>query len=424
MNQVQHGQYERAEQTLKRIGGKNKADVLVDLMDRAMVLHRQGLYARSNEYLEMADTKIDEFYTKKFSDALKALAWNDTSATYQGEDFERTMVDILQAFNYLGLGQLQEALVEARQVNRKLGVFTDKLKALKVSTGYTSDPFANYITGLIHEAAGDHDRAYLSLKSAHTDYESLGVAYGVSVPATLAGDLARTARGAGRLEDAQRWSAAIQSPAATVEGGGEIVVVAGLGLVAHKVSRKWGVMHGEDSVIVTYPEFVKTPTRVAGVAVSIDAAAWSSLQVVHDLTTIATGVMKERNDSVKARAVAAGIVRFIARKVATAVANAHSDNAGVQLAAGLFNVFSKVKELVETADTRSWQTLPDRYAMARFPVAAGTHRVVVLFTDQSGREVRREARDVTVAGNTKAFVIAHSADSPLVAPARPRSRRR
>jgi hypothetical protein len=417
MGQVQQGQYEKAEQTLSRIGGKSKVDLLVDLMDRAMVLHRLGRFERSNHFLEMANAKIDEYYTQKFSDKLKALAWNDSSATYQGEDYERTMVDILQAFNYLGLGQLDAALVEARQVNHKLGIFVEKLKALRVRTGYTSDPFANYLAGLIHEAGGNHDSAYLSYSRAHKDYESLGSAYGVRSPALLGGDLIRTARRAGRHDDAQRWSARFPSYDALVEddmiASTEIVVIVGLGLVAHKVSRKWIQHHGTDSVIVTYPEYVPTPTRAQAADVSIDAAMRSPLQVVHDLTTIAVGVMHERNEAVKDKALAEAVVRFVARQATRAVANQYKDNSNVQLASALFTVFSKVKEAVETADTRSWQTLPDRYAVARFRVSPGAHEVVVRFLDRSGSEIRRESRAVFVAQNTKSFVVVHSADAPV-----------
>ena len=417
IQQVRLGEYDGAEATLRKIGGKSRVDQLVDVMDRAMLLHRRGDCEASNRFLEVADGKIEEFYTTKVSDTLKSLAWNDTSATYVGDDFERNMVDIVQALNYASMDNLQAALVEARQVNRKLGLFAAKLRQLKITTGFTADPFANYIACLIHEAGGDNDAAYLSCQQAHQGYESVGRHYGVGIPQQLGTDLIRTARRAGRAADVARWRRVFPRLAARAIAGArrstEIVVVVGLGLIAHKVSRKWVQMHGTDSLIVTYPEYVMTPTDARQARVYVDGQRGGhAAQMVHNLSQIAVGVMRERNLAMKKKAFAAALARLLSRKVAQAI-DQNSSNNYVKAGAKLYNLFSKTKEVVEVADTRSWQTLPSWYGVARIPVKPGAYGIRVDFSDAAGRVLRSERQALRVARNSKAFVVAYSADRPM-----------
>ena len=413
MAEYRDGHYEQAETTLVTTAGKDEKDFLVDVLDRAMVLNHQGRYRESNEFLERADQKIEEMYTQKVSDALAALAWNDTAATYQGEDYERVMVDVAQAFNYLALGQRDEALVEARQVSRKMETRVAWLKEHEVDTKYRRDPFALYVAALLQESAGDHDAAYLAYEQAWGAYEELASAYHVGPPPELARDLARAATRAGRVEQAERWraQAAGDDPLAA-PGASEVVVIVGLGLVAHKESNKWVAFDGQDTIAVTYPEYRATTTRVTHAEVWVSGAtqpfaAWTR----HDLSTLATGVMAERNEALKDRAIAAGIARYIAKKMARAIGQS-SRNQGVQLAAALFTLGTTVKELAEVADTRSWRTLPDRYAVARVAVPPGVQDVDVLFRDGWGNVVSRVPCRVQVPAGGKAFVVAHSSDAP------------
>ncbi len=413
MSEFRDGRYATAEATLVASAGSREQDFLVDVFDRAMVLHRQGKYKESNEFLERADQKIEELYTKKVSDALAALAWNDTAATYQGEDFERVMVDVLQAFNYLAEGDRDGALVEARQVSRKMETHVAWLKQHEVDTRYRRDPFALYVAGLVHESAGDHDAAYLAYEQAAAGYHELAEAYSVGAPPELARDLARAATRAGRHEQAARWKGeeSVDDPLGA-PGASELVVIVGLGLVAHKESNKWVTFDGQDTIAVTYPEYRQTPSRVAGAEIWVTGStsafpAWTR----HDLSTLAAGVLAERNEAVKGRAIAAGIARWVAKKLARAIGQS-SRNQGVQIAAALFTLGTTVKELAEVADTRSWRTLPDRYAVARVAVPPGVQDVDVLFRDAAGGVVSRVPCRLTVPQGGKAFVVVHSSEAP------------
>lgn len=413
MADFRDGRYERAEATLVANAGTDEKDFLVDVLDRAMVLHRRGKYKESNDFLERADQKIEEMYTQKVSDALAALAWNDTAATYQGEDFERVMVDVLQAFNYLALGERDEALVEARQVGRKMEARVRWLKEHEVDTKYTRDPFAQYVSGLVLEAAGDFDAAYLAYEQAATGYQELASAYHVGSPPELARDLARAAKRAGRVEQAERWKAlSAGDDPLDAPGASELVVIAGLGLVAHKESNKWVTFDGQDTIAITYPEYKATRTRVAGAEIWVTGSttpfpAWTR----HDLSNLAAGVLAERNEALKGRAIAAGIARWVAKKMARAIGQS-SRNQGVQLAAALFTIGTTVKELAEVADTRSWRTLPDRYVVARVAVPAGVQDVDVLFRDAAGGVVSRVPCRLAVPPGGKGFVIVHSSEAP------------
>ena len=419
------GDLEDADEILRTSAGTEEKNFLVDVADRSMVLHRLGRYDESNQYLEKADQKIEEYFTTRVSDVLAALAWNDTAATYKGEDFERVMIDVLQAFNYLATGRQDEALVEARQVDRKLEAFSAMLRDHGVTTGYVSDPFAQYVAGLVQESGGDFGTAYLDYAHALADYEALGRAYGVSVPEDIVADAARAAALAGRTDDLQRLLAQLpesQRRDATSGQRSEIVVIVGLGQVVHKESQKWVTFDGQDTLAVTYPEFVATASRVAGAEVQVDREGTPvPTRTVYSLSTVATGVLRERNEAVREKAIREAIVRFAAKKASRAVAEA-SSNSYVKLGAALFNVATTAKELSEVADTRSWRTLPDRYAMLRIPVRPGLHDVDVRFVDASGRAVDVQPCRVFVGPGSKGFVILHSNEGAPVRVAGPAPR--
>jgi len=409
MHEFRIGSYEVARDVLVDTTGKKDDNFLVDIMDLGMTLHRLGRYEESNRYLEIADDRIKEHFTTEISEVLQAIAWNESAAPYKGEEYERNLVDIIQAFNYLCMGNLQGALIEARQVSHKLDHYTSLLEAHEIESAYKSDPFASYLAALIYEAGGSYDDAYLSYRKAHSDYSNLGEAYNVSMPEPIADDLVRTAQLSGRYSEADEWRhhSSIGNERERVQGHGEIVVIIGIGQIAHKVSRKWEVKDGSgDEVVVTYPEYQKTPSKVMDARVAVDGHGEVNTETLHELSTLAMEVMKERNEAVKDRAVARAIARYALKKTGRIVTGSNST---VAKAAGIATWISiNIAEQKETADTRSWLTLPEKYLVARVWVRPGSVNVIIEFQTNGYVSYQREVRQVDVEPGSKAFIVVHS----------------
>gem|GEM_PF-1453584 len=431
MEQFKQGDYAQARETLYQVGGKRKIDFLVDTCDMAMVLSRSGRYTESNKFLERADQRIRSYFTKNVSDVLAVIGWNESSATYKGEDFERNMVDILQALNYLVVGNLEKARVEAAQVNEKLKDFVMMLRRNGIHSGFTGDPFAHYISGLAFEASAMKeppgsdrrnfllDGARISYIRSRVDYNRLGGRYGLSAPPWLDMDLENVqAQLCNPKERSEVGRPCIEDGAYS-----EIVFLLGVGLIPHKESRKWVMSDGQDTFVVTYPEFENTPTRVTNARVVFNNGSSSArISMVYDLGRIAVTVNKERTEQVKERAVARGAARYAAKKAARLAAQAAAASARNNSGGGLFGAIAglaatavsagiSIAEAVEVADTRSWMTLPDKYLMSRLKGPPGVYDLQVQFTDAGGNIVNTVPVKANMVANGRTFVVLHSSDA-------------
>ena len=80
------------------------------------------------------------------------------------------------------LGQWQDALVEARRIDHRLNVLSDRTKE---KAAYRDDGFARYLSGILYESAGDVNNAFIAYRKAYETFEATRgmVAHGRSVAA-------------------------------------------------------------------------------------------------------------------------------------------------------------------------------------------------------------------------------------------------
>ena len=177
-----------------------KATRILHLQEQARLYHIAGDYAKSRK--KMAEAL--DFYRNSDYDAIidagrlgakaAALATNDKVIPYIGSDYERIYARQIQAMNYLGLGDVNGAMVEIRAAaneqrfaaearaervdeavdkkRKKLMKFVDKeqLGVLKTLAGDERNGFLNsymyYFSALLREATGDSNGAYIDYQKA------------------------------------------------------------------------------------------------------------------------------------------------------------------------------------------------------------------------------------------------------------------
>ncbi len=106
-------------------------------MDRGMTLHLAGDYQQSNAVLEQAEEELDRLYTRKIRTETLAFMTNDTALPYEGDPYEQVLINVLKALNYAMLGQWQDALVEARRIDHRLNVLSDRTQRDRMPIGMT-----------------------------------------------------------------------------------------------------------------------------------------------------------------------------------------------------------------------------------------------------------------------------------------------
>jgi uncharacterized protein len=367
--------------------------VLYDF-DRGIMLHLAGQYAESNRYLAQAEDRIDRLYTKSVTAEAGAMLTNDNTLPYEGEDFEKVMINVFAALNYAYLGQMDDALVEARKVDHKLNLINDKYEKKNV---YKRDALAQYLSGILYEAKGEINDAFISYRKAYEAYGDYRKNYATPLPPPLPADLLRTTAALGFAEEHQDYLKQFPNTQWTTEkelrGEGELVFISYVGRSPIKEDYfiDAPIPNGKNGTYilrVALPKFVPRPDRVGATEVHLVPAGGGAgtaggiaqkAFLAEDITAIAKKNLEDRIARITAKAIARAVAKYQATREA--------EKTGGPLAGLLANVVSIV---TEQADKRSWRTLPDRIEMARLAAPPGDYAVTVEYYDRSGGLIERK----------------------------------
>ncbi len=356
-------------------------------LDRGLLLHFGRKFPESNSFLFGAEGKMEELYTKRIRDESASLLVNDNLLPYEGEDFEKVLTNFFAALNYLQVGDLEDALVEARKIDHKLSVLGDKYEG---KGRYHQDGLAQYLSGFICELMGRWDDAYISYHKALEAYTGQPQIYPFPPPSFLAKDLLRLSQYLRREDEFHRLRAKFGfiswGDQGEVEKGGEVLVLAfsGQGPVKAEFSLTVEKKDKEGNGYtfkLALPRFAPRPSQIASAEILIDGET-QPLILAEDIEVIARKVLEDRLPLIEAKA------------VARALAKAKADQeAKKKMGEGGFNRLLKfgLDEAVkasERADLRCWRTLPAKVYVGRFSLDPGPHRVKLKFSSSGGKTLQ------------------------------------
>lgn len=400
------------EQTEKEYGSKER---LLYEMDRGMVLQLAGRYRQSNEALEQAEEEVERLYTRTIRSETAAFVTNDNALPYEGDAYEHVMINVIKALNYAAQGQLQEALVEARRIDHRLNVLGDKIKDLD---RYRNDGFARYVSGILYEAAGDLNNAFIAYRNAYEAYGSMSGWSKLSIPPSLRSDLLRTAEALGLTTEFAEYRQAFPEvewqPRSSQEQLAHVVMISYNGRAPRKedlfldlpisldavqlVFLNRAVLRSPyrrdrvaDSILyglngevvrVALPRLVTQKTRVVSENMTLTDSVGHSVTVrsesVQNVTALAEKSLSERLPTITAKALARAATKFAMAEGITRGAQHAAGRDAAPLVGLLVEVLAKgIAVASEEADKRSWQTLPDEIHLARAWVSPGLYRVSI-----------------------------------------------
>ena len=117
------GQFDSAyNEILKNKDEYSDLDQSLYYLDLGILAHYGGRFEESNRNLAQAEIIFEDLYTRSISKESAAMVINEKTLPYDGEDFEKVLVNLFMALNYAALGMKDDALVEARKVDQKLSV--------------------------------------------------------------------------------------------------------------------------------------------------------------------------------------------------------------------------------------------------------------------------------------------------------------
>ena len=396
---LEAGQPEKAYADLQKNSPK-KADIPF-LFELGLVAHYANHFRESNAAFDQAGDIAEDRYTKSVSKEAVSLVTSDQMRPYPGTRYERLLGHYYRAINYVYLNQLDGALVECRRATALINYFRGEDE----NYDFFGAGFLAHLSGVLFEATGEWNDAYISYKQAAEYYQNASEKTGVKMPEDIGYSLVRLARKLGFLDELERYEEEYGKFSPRPDNTGELILFYESGYVPPK---------GEDAL--TFPilktddvdddKFVPTlmgrqgrvykdieleyllrvaiPTLdshrpvLSGIEVAVGNAKTKGV-LVEDVENSAIETFKAQRTGILLRT----LVRAVGKYLIYREANKKNEALGL-----LVNLAGAV---TEQADTRSWQTLPNQIFMVRMPLPAGTHTLNLSFLDANGRVGGRDS---------------------------------
>jgi hypothetical protein len=412
----QHLSNQNYEQALKVIkdnkGAYPKRNAALYYMEEGILAHFALRYKESNESLSRAEQIMDELYTRSISKQTASFLINDNTIPYRGEDFESAMVNLFMALNYVGLGLRDEALVEARKVDNKLNIINSHYPENQKNV-YKEDAFIRFLMGVLYEADGQNNDAFISYRKAEEIYtKDYRQNYGVSPPSLLITNLLSSAKAMDFQEELReiqgQYSNVTFMDPAQKKDMAEIYLIHYNGLGPEKVEKRWVVPLPDAYIVkVAYPKFQKRYYQIVrGVTTLNNLRSGVSYEfstfLMENIGFIAIKNLENRTGRIKAKAIARATTKYLATKATSRKAKKE----GGALAGLLVQVAGNVASAAtEQADTRHWRLLPAEIRVGNIVVPPGEYAGRINFVNASGTIIAsRQMKPFTVDSGEKKFI--------------------
>jgi hypothetical protein len=369
-----------------------KGDTSLLLLDRAMVLQSVEQYPLSSRDLEISDKNIEILdLSRNAMDDIGRYIYSDSVGRYKAPAYEKLMINTMNMVNYLARGDLSGARVEAR----RLAVMQQFIEQSE-GKGRGLLGLGSYLAGFIFEKSGKADEAlrYYDEALAYANYPSLNEP--IRRLATQSGY--RSPRLRQYLGESDGAPSASESPAgdnpAAASDDAELLVIIGYGRVPAKIAKRVPI-----GLALTYASFFMSPANVtqANRLAAQGLVTWVNYpelgqprigkveprlfvdqkpQALDGILAVDAEARRAWDDA-KGQVMAAAITRTITRVLAGMAAGSAAKAASKDEGIGVLVALATQATLtaVDTPDTRSWETLPARIAIARVRLPPGTHSV-------------------------------------------------
>jgi hypothetical protein len=385
------------------------------LFELGLVAHYANHFSESSGAFDQAGDIAEDRYTKSVSKEVSSLVTSDKLRPYSGTRYERLLSHYYRALNYIYQGQLDGALIECRRATGLINYF----KGEDEDYDFLGTGFLAYFSGMLFEAAGEWNDAYISYKQAAEYYQNAAEKTGVGMPDDIGNSLIRLARKLGFTDDLERYRQQYGEPPEHPKNYGELILFYETGYVPPKreESLTFPILKTDDvedeafvptligrkgriykDVELEYLLRVAIPTigshrpRLAGVEVASGTVKGSGV-LVADVESIAIETFNAQRPMILLRTLLRTVGKYLLYR------KADKENEALGLLVNLAGV------VTEQADTRSWKTLPNQIFIVRMSLPAGTHTLNLSFLSTNGRGSRRESvPDVKINSNRITFL--------------------
>jgi uncharacterized protein len=367
---------------------------LLYFLNRGVVASIQGKHEESNTFLEKAYL-LGEDYQKNYLNEAASYLLNPNIVEYKGEDFELLLIHYYKALNFLKLGDKEAALVECKRMDIKMSRLSSKYTS---ENKFQRDAFVHTLMGIIYDANGDDNNAFIAYRNAlevyKSDYQRF---FGLDVPHQLKADLLRSAYRNNFTEELRRYEQEFgMKYQPSREPTGDLVFFwhSGLGPIKVETGITFAIRRGQGGMVnftneamslnfsfpvddstyyksglsslefvrIVFPKYVERPAMYTQASLSWQQQT-HDLDKAEDVNAVAFKTLNQR----MLLEVGKSLLRVALKKASEYKLRQENDNMGAAL--GLFNA------LTEQADTRSWQSVPHSIYYTRLSLPPGNQTV-------------------------------------------------
>jgi hypothetical protein len=371
-------------------------NTLLDTLESARLFQIGKNYQKSKEAFQTAFAMFNAADNKaKLSLSgggalLGAFAVNDNAIPYKAEAYERIFSFHYQSLNYLADNDVEGALVEIRRANEEqvfaleqhhkelakaeeeakkeelspdIHQYENEMKenfktAAKVKNSF-QNAYTFYYSGIMREATGDLNGAYIDYKKALEIYPTNNY---------LQKDVWRLANALNMSADVDYFETRIEKENkvnSTNEAYGELIVFYEEGFIPHKEEIHLPFATFDRIHSFAFPAYL-TPWQASyGIRISSDERYLGQSNEIIDTHTLAAKALQEKAFS-----------RLLRQMIRVNTKARLQREAGQQSNNGLGQFFASSYSMIsERADLRSWLSLPKQVQVARFKLPPGSHQI-------------------------------------------------
>ncbi|MFH1038702.1 MAG: hypothetical protein V1789_08570 [PVC group bacterium] len=391
-------------------------DRLLCLLERATIKQSMGDFEGSNRDFETAYEVITDYENRpsvSIRDAgseTAAVLVNDTALPYKGAGYEKMLVHIYKALNYLMLGDLEGAGVEIRRLDERRKIELEKHEkeiaeaaeaareqeiedeqlsdirgrilnaygparglAEKVNNLYLS-AFGSYLSSLHYDVAGSYSEALIDCRRVLEQAPFFDYA---------------------RIDAVSLGANDIRAPAVDLDlnASGDFLLFFQCGLSPVKDEAFIPIPTSRGWLAVAFPFYRTVPTSLDKAVVYIDGVEAGASEMLSD---IEAKQIRNLIDQIPALIIRQ-IVRVVIKEVALQAASKEAGGWG-ELAMSFYNLFS------EHADLRSWLLLPKNIQALRLYPPLGKHAVRIALVGSEGAVLGDVTLDLEFANDRTVLV--------------------
>ena len=386
---VKNGNYELVYSTLEQ-SSKNyysNHDDVLQMLDLGLLAHYSDFPESSINYLNRAESLIEENFSKSITQNISSYILNDNVIDYAGEEYEDIYVNLFKCLTFISQENYESAFVEIRRFNNKLKSLSvkyqeqiskikeeskmedDSLNSENYKVQFYDSVFARYLSMLLYLYEGDVDSAKIDYNYLVSAFESQKKLYNFSFPKQ------------------------IEENFYTQKNNVRLNVVAFSGMAPRKKEESVSNVYYGYKIALPVMYKIKTEVDSIGlVAINKDTKTvyQKDFEKIESISNIAVDTFKQKQSLIYTKSIARSIIKYGTSAI-LGVCKETSDEDNIFDLLYLASLLAN--QLTEVADIRTSKYFPSSVYISGIDLPAGNYDIIVNYFSSDGTKIYQKIFD-------------------------------